>query len=295
MPSRRPPVVPYGLQGLIATLFLVFGLAVAGCHLVPRAPLSVSVVAHAAVPPALIAQCVIFAVGVDPILWVLNASTLLLAFAIITLPWLSARLVSAGGDTVRARAAALLFTGSLVPLLIAVPAAPLSIGGSTDPSAASTRQAAFGLTLLLGLVAAFAGWWLARYLVVPLSRLVAGVDKIAAGARPVDLSASGPRELKELAAAVEAMAAELDEQMGELRSARRGSAQDRRREAAARVAGRQRGRLPRHRACSRVSLGSNVGEVGGDFYDVFPVPPAGIGIVVGDVPARDLTPPLRPC
>ena len=281
-----PPVVPYGLQGVIATLFLVFGLAVVGCHLVPRVPLPLSAVAHIGGGAALIAQCVIFAVGVDPILWVLNASTLLLAFAIITLPWLSARLVAPGrrlgAGTCRA---ALLFTGSLVPLLIAVPAA-LSIGGSTDPSAASTRQAAFGLTLLLALVAAFAGWWLARYLVVPLSRLVAGVDKIAAGARPVDLSASGPRELEELAAAVEAMAAELDEQMRELRSAR-----DQHKTVADKL---QRalqvsvGDFPGIELAHVYHSASNVGEVGGDFYDVFPVPPDSIGIVVGDVAGKGL-------
>ena len=76
----------------------------------------------------------------------------------------------------------------------------------------STKQAAFGVTLLLSIAAAFAGWLLANQLVVPLSRLGNGVERIAAGERPVTLTSGAPREIEDLAAAVQSMAARLDEQ-----------------------------------------------------------------------------------
>ena len=110
-------------------------------------------------------------------------------------------------DTIRVRLAIGLFTGSLVPLLIAVPIV-LALRDSTGEVADSTRQAAFGVTLLLSIAAAFAGWLLAHQLVVPLSRLGIGVERIAAGERPVTLTSGAPREIEELAVAVQSMASE---------------------------------------------------------------------------------------
>ena len=68
------------------------------------------------------------------------------------------------------------------------------------------------MTLLLSVAAAVAGWLLARQLVVPLSRLGVRVERIAAGVRPVTLTSGAPREIEELAVAVQSMANKLDEQ-----------------------------------------------------------------------------------
>ena len=73
------------------------------------------------------------------------------------------------------------------------------------------RQAAFGVTLGLSLLAAVAGWLLARQVLAPLSRLVTGVERIASGERGVELQHGAPREIEELAVAVESMAERLDE------------------------------------------------------------------------------------
>ena len=153
----------------------------------------------------------VFAVGLAPILWALNASAVLAAVTTIALPWSSRRMVLVDAHTIRARLAIGLFTGSLVTLLIAVPIV-LALRDPTGDVADSTRQAAFVVTLLLSIAAAFAGWLLARLLVVPLSRLVGGVERIAAGERPVTLTTGAPSEVEELAVAVQAMAGKLDEQ-----------------------------------------------------------------------------------
>jgi signal transduction histidine kinase len=121
-------------------------------------------------------------------------------------------MVRVDAHTVRARLAIGLFTGALVPLLIAVPVV-LALRDSAGQGATdATKQAAFGVTLLLSIAAVFVGWLLARQLVVPLSRLGAGVELIAAGERGVALTTGGPREIEDLAVAVESMATRLDEQ-----------------------------------------------------------------------------------
>jgi signal transduction histidine kinase len=88
--------------------------------------------------------------------------------------------------------------------------------GPSGEAADSTSQAAFGVTLGLSIAAAVGGSLLARRLVVPLSRLVAGVERVAAGVRPVTLACGGPREIEELAVAVQSMATSLDEQAAQV-------------------------------------------------------------------------------
>jgi signal transduction histidine kinase len=207
----QPEVIPYGIYHEMAVTFLVFGVAVAVCHFVPHIPKPVCWVAHAVAGASLLVLWVILALGVAPIFWVLNAPVVLAGAVMIGLPWLSRQMILLDADTVRARLAISLFSGSLVTLLIAVPVV-LALRDSSGQVADSTRQAAFGVTLALSVAAALAGWLLARQLVVPLSRLVAGVERIATGVRPVTLTSGAPREVEELAVAVQSMAARLDEQ-----------------------------------------------------------------------------------
>ena len=206
-----PPVVPYGLQAPLAVLFVVFGFAVAGSQGVPQLPIAVRWLIHAVAGVSLLVLCVVLAVGVSPVLWLLNASGVLVAITLLVLPWSSRRTALLDTDTIRVRLAISLYTGALVPLLIAVPIV-LALRDSAGPAADSTKQAAFAVTLLLSVAAAVAGWLLARQLVVPLSRLGVRVERIAAGVRPVTLTSGAPREIEELAVAVQSMANKLDEQ-----------------------------------------------------------------------------------
>ena len=206
----QPPVIPYGIQGELAVLFVVFGLAVAGAQ-AARIPAVVRWLAHAAAGASVLVLYVVLALGVSPVLWILSASTALVGLALVALPWLSGRMAALDTDTVRVRLAIGLFTGALLPLLIAVPIV-LALRDSAGQVEDSTKQAAFGVTLLLSIAAAFAGWFLAHQLVAPLSRLGAGVERIAAGERPVTLTSGAPREIEELAVAVQSMASRLDAQ-----------------------------------------------------------------------------------
>ena len=207
----QPEIIPYGLYYELAVVFLAFGAAVAVCHLAAHIPGPVRWAVHAIAGAGLLVLWVILALGVAPVFWVLNASVVLAGAVTIALPWLSPRVAALDTDTIRFRLAISLFTGSLVPLLIAVPIV-LALRDSAGEVADSTKQAAFGVTLLLSIGAAFAGWLLANQLVVPLSRLGIGVERIAAGERPVTLTSGAPREIEDLAAAVQSMAARLDEQ-----------------------------------------------------------------------------------
>jgi signal transduction histidine kinase len=206
-----PPVIPYGAQGVLGVLFVAAGSAVAVTHLTVRTPLVAAWVAHAAAGASLLALYVLLAVGVSSMLWVLNASGLLLALTFFSLPWLSGRLSRVGGDGVRVQLAIVLFSASIATLLLAVPVV-LALGESGGQADAFTRQAAFGVTLGLCVLAAVAGWFFAHRLLAPLSLLVAGVERIAAGERDITLTSGAPREIEELALAVESMAERLDEQ-----------------------------------------------------------------------------------
>jgi serine phosphatase RsbU (regulator of sigma subunit) len=275
----RPEVIPYGLQREIALLFLVFGLAVAGSQLVPRMPTVVRAAVHVLAGASVLALWVVLALGVAPILWLLNATAVLVGVAVAALPWLSARLALVATDTVRVRLALGLFTGSLVPLLVAVP-----IVLALEPATIATAEAAFGVTLVLSLGCAVAGWVLARQLTVPLSRLVEGVRSVSAGVRPVRLTSRAPKEIEELALAVETMASELDDQIQEVREAR-----DQHKTIAEKL---QKALQVTTDVFPGVELAhvyqsaSELAEVGGDFYDVFYVPDGRIGILIGDVAGK---------
>ena len=109
-------MIPYGLQGELAVLFVVFGLAVAGAR--PRAsPAVVRWLVHAAAGASVLVLYVVLALGVAPVLWILNASDGAGRPHLIALPWLSRRMAALDTDTIRVRLAISLFTGSLVPLL----------------------------------------------------------------------------------------------------------------------------------------------------------------------------------
>ena len=236
---------------------------------------------HVVAGVSLILQCVLLAIGAAPILWVLNASAVLLAVSVGGLPWLSPWIPRIEGNTVRARLAIGLFTGSLVPLLIAVP-----IVLAPGQVAASTKEAAFGITVLLSICAAIGGWQLARYLTTSLSRLVAGVGRIGTGAESVRLVSGAPEEVDELACAVEAMAGKLDEQMHEIKDTR-----DQHRAVAEKLQHALQmttGLFPGLDLAHAYQSATELAELGGDFFDVFRVPGGRVGIVIGDVSGKGL-------
>jgi signal transduction histidine kinase len=208
---QGPPVVPFGMQSGLAVAFVITGCAVAVAHLTVRTPLPAAWAAHVAAGAALFVLYVVLALGVASVLWVLNASALLMAAAVTALPWLSVRLVTRGTPAVRPRLAIALFSASLMTVLIAVPIV-LALSEPAEGGAVAVRQAAFAATLALSLCAAVGGWLLARQLVGSLSRLVAAVERIAGGGeRGIELGSGAPREIQEVAAAVETMANRLDE------------------------------------------------------------------------------------
>jgi serine phosphatase RsbU (regulator of sigma subunit) len=281
----EPAVIPYGAQLEMAIVFTVFGLAVFASHAIARTPRIVRYAVHLIAGASLLVLWALFAVGVAAILWVLGVSSVLAGVVLMALPWLSARAVTITRDSVRARFACGLFTGSLIPLLIAVAIVVERVGvGEEVP--VSARQAAFGIAIGLSIVAAVAGWWFARLLVVPLSRLVTGVEAIAAGRRPVKLASDAPQEVEELALAVEIMAGRLDQQMEELKAAR-----DRYQAVAEKLQSALQatvGSVPGLDLACVYRSASELGQLGGDFYDVFPMADGRVGVLIGDVSGRGL-------
>ena len=274
--------IPFGLQLEIGVLFTVFGFGVAACHLVPRIPAAVRYAAHLGAGASALALYVMLALGFGAILWVLGISTLLVAGAFLALPWLSSRMPWFAADSVRTRLAGGLFDGALLPLLIAL---PLVLAAGEGASTA-TKQMAFGIAIALSIAAGAAGWWLARLLVNPLSRLVRGVERIATGARPVELVSGGVREVDELAAAVQTMSATLDEQMEALTEAR-----DQHKSVAEKL---QRAlqvplaEFPGLDAAVVYYSATELAELGGDFYDVFRTASGRVGIMLGDVSGKGI-------
>jgi serine phosphatase RsbU (regulator of sigma subunit) len=281
----QPNVIPYGLYHEMAVIFVVFGVAIVCSQLLTRTPPLLRRAAHVGGGASLLALWILLAVGVSPVYWVLNASVVLAGAATIAVPWVSPRWVPVVVNTVRSRVALGLFTGSLVPLLIAVPFV-LAHRGMTEPVAVSTRQTAFGVTLLLSLSAAVGGWWLARRLIVPLSRLVAGVERIAAGARPVALVYGGPAEIEELGAAVQSMAAKLDAQVQKVEEGL-----DQHRAIAERLQSALQvntGVFPGVEFAHVYESATELAKIGGDFFDVLRISDGRIGLLMGDVSGKGL-------
>ena len=283
--QSQPDVIPYGLYYEIAILFVVFGVAVAVTHLFPLVPASLRWVAHLGAGAAGLALWVILALGIGPILWLLNLSMVVVGFGFLALLWLSPRMAAFAPDTVRTRLAGGLFSGALVPLLIAV-ALVLAAPGMSSTASDDTREMAFGVAIALSIAAGAAGWWLALILVTPLSRLVRMVERVAAVVRPVALAAGCPREVEELATAVQTMAGRLDDDMQALTEAR-----DQHKAVAEKL---QRALQVPIGAFTGIDVAtvyrsaSETAELGGDFYDVFRTAAGRIGFLIGDVSGRGL-------
>jgi serine phosphatase RsbU (regulator of sigma subunit) len=241
--------------------------------------------AHLGAGAAALALWVILALGVAPILWLLNLSTLVVGAGFITLPWLSPWIPTFAPDSVRTRLAGGLFNGALIPLLIAVTLV-LDAPGMAATASVATREMAFGVAIALSIAVGAAGWWFALVLVTPLARLVRGVERIAAGVRPTVFDARGPQEVEELAAAVLTMSGKLDEEMRALAEAR-----DKHKEVAEKL---QRAlqvplsAFPDLDVASVYHSASEVAGLGGDFYDVFRTADGRVGLLIGDVSGRGL-------
>ncbi|MBI2865427.1 MAG: hypothetical protein HYX94_12810 [Chloroflexi bacterium] len=147
----------------------------------------------------------------------LNAALYLRVLAIGVLPWLSEKAARFDGRAMHSRLALALLTVSLLPLLVLLPVVPdltASQLAAVDPALvagfAQTRYIAFAVTIVVALVAAIAGWGLARLLAAPVSALMRWVDSIAAGRRDGALPRGGTTELVRLARAVQTMALALE-------------------------------------------------------------------------------------
>jgi serine phosphatase RsbU (regulator of sigma subunit) len=281
----QPDVIPYGLYYEIAILFVAFGVVVAATHAAPRVPTALRWAAHLGAGASALALWVILALGIAPILWLLNLSGFVVGAGFMSLLWLSPRMPAFAPDTVRTRLAGGLFNGALIPLLIAVPLV-LSTPGLAGDASDDTREMTFGIVIALSIAAGAAGWWFALILVTPLSRLIRGVERIAAGVRPLALAAGGPREVDDLATAVQTMAGRLDQEMQALTEAR-----DQHKAVAEKL---QRalqvpiGVFTGIDVATVYRSASEVAELGGDFYDVFRTAAGRIGFLIGDVSGRGL-------
>jgi serine phosphatase RsbU (regulator of sigma subunit) len=282
---NAPHVIPYGLQAAVGIVYAVFGFGTAACHLVPRTPGQVRYAAEMGAGLSLLALWIILALGYGPILWLLNFSAVILAAAFIAMPWLSGPIASFAPDTVHTRVAGYLFTGALVPLLITVPLV-LATPGMSGSASTSTRQLAFGVSIAMSIVAGAAGWWLAGVLAHPIARLLSGVEAIARGVRPVTLAAGGPSDVEVMTAAIQAMAANLDEQVAAVERVR-----DQHKSVADKLQSALQvpvGFFPEIDVAVVYHSASEVAELGGDFYDVFRTGKGGIGVLIGDVSGRGL-------
>lgn len=131
-------------------------------------------------------------------------------------PWLGAALANAGPD-------AQIVEGPRGPRILAYAGIPgirwqlatLLAVSVIQASILAARQVAFGAALLAGLCAALAGWWFASQFAAPISALVSGVGRIAAGERGVTLPRQGATELVVLSDEVETMAATLEARAAE--------------------------------------------------------------------------------
>ncbi len=158
---------------------------------------------------------------------------------------------------------------------------------SIDEALAPARRIVLILFMLLGVAALAAlvlALGLARRLSRPIDTLVRRTQAIAKGdlkPRPI----GGPTEVRELGAAMDRMAAEIDQSRQALLEKDRLA---REMEIAARI---QTSILPRNMSVAGLELSAKMlpaTEVGGDYYDVLPVE-RGCWIAVGDASGHGLT------
>ncbi len=137
-----------------------------------------------------------------------------------------------------------------------------------------------GLTALLIVVAVLAA--LNRWVIVPVERLSAAVRQVATGNLGDNVSATGPREVVELAGDVEAMRLRIVAELEEMRRANEALAQQ-----APLVVGLRDVLLPGITAPAGVALGSLFlpaeGVLAGDWFDVWTLDDGRIGLVMVDI------------
>ena len=158
---------------------------------------------------------------------------------------------------------------------------------SLDKALAPSRRAigTLALVALASLLAAFAvSFGTARVLARPLDALVAFTRRIAAGEPDAATRPSGPRELRQLADAMNVMSKEL----GESRARR--AAQERLEQELEIAQSIQTSILPRLTTLPTFEIAASMiaaSEVGGDYYDVIPAAD-GCWIGIGDVAGHGL-------
>ncbi|HEX2913438.1 MAG TPA: HAMP domain-containing sensor histidine kinase [Chloroflexia bacterium] len=190
-------------------LFLASGSGVVLTQWFPRSYPALKRIVHLAGGLTILGLWITISARVAPEYYVLGVAVMLRGIATLFLPWWGALIDRFDSRAFRPRVALSLVTVALVPVLVALPLV-LDVLKQHPGDQVFARQLAFGVTLVIGLVAGVAGWWLAGLLTGSLTRLTQGVNRIAAGEREVSLAQQGTTELENLSAAVETMASALD-------------------------------------------------------------------------------------
>ncbi|MFN8557520.1 MAG: HAMP domain-containing sensor histidine kinase [Dehalococcoidia bacterium] len=211
---ERQGTPPAGLglpPTLVGSALLGGGVAVLLTQLVPTAPSSARWAAHLFGGGVLLWLWTALALHIDSVYWTLGAAVVVRGVATAVLPWWSERAAMLDRRALRARLAVALVTATVLPLLVALPPVLDSVAGT---EVARARQTAFNVTVVVGFVAAAAGWWLAGWITAPITALVQAVDRAAAGgamAPPL----GGSIKVLRLSTAVQSMAVNLQAQAAE--------------------------------------------------------------------------------
>ena len=159
---------------------------------------------------------------------------------------------------------------------------------SLDRAFAPSRELEVRVALiaLVALAAAAAlALWLSRRLSRPLDGLMAFVSDVAQGKLDAQAAIAGPTEIRSLGEAMNRMARELAESRKQMAAKER---LEKELEISARI---QTSILPRRLDVPGLEVAARMipaSEVGGDYYDVFPVEGGGI-LAIGDVAGHGLT------
>ncbi|GAB4191949.1 MAG: hypothetical protein OHK0022_05880 [Roseiflexaceae bacterium] len=191
----------------LGLLVLGGGCAVILTQLLP-VPATLRWLAHGVCGLTTIGLQLAVAAFVQPLYWMLGAAAFLRGGSVLLLPWLGPRAAAFDRSAFRPRVALALLTASVLPVGVALPVVLATLPELT-PEIARARQVAFGVTLLVMLVASVGGWFLAGSLTAPLTRLMSGVNQIAEGRRAAPLPQQGVTELAALSQAVDQMARSL--------------------------------------------------------------------------------------